>query len=91
MIKKLLILLLLLTFATSCYAAQYVNGYHTNNGTYVPGYYRSNADFTKTNNYSTSGNINPYTGQRGYSSPYQTLPTNNTYRPYKSRIAMPNY
>lgn len=85
MIKKTLILLLLLMFSTSCYAAQYVNGYMKSNGTYVQGHYRSNSDFTRLNNYSTKGNMNPYTGQMGTSNPSPYVRTN-TYRPYKSNV-----
>lgn len=80
MTKKLLILLLLLTFTTSCYAANYVRGYTQKNGTYVPGHYRSNADFTKLNNYSTRGNLNPYTGKQGNVNLYNYKPKTNKYR-----------
>lgn len=78
--KKLLILLLLLTFTTSCYAANYVNGYTRKNGTYVQGHYRSNADYTKFNNYSTRGNYNPYTGKQGNVNPYNYKPKTYKYR-----------
>lgn len=44
---------------------QYVNGYYRSNGTYVQGYYRTKANNTIRDNYSTKGNINPYTGQKG--------------------------
>jgi len=52
------------------FADVYVNGYYRSNGTYVNGYYRSNPDSTRMNNWSTSGNINPYTAKRGYKNPY---------------------
>jgi|GEM_PF-4823572 len=45
---------------------EYVNGYFKNNGTYVQGYYRTTPDNTKDNNYSHKGNINPFTGEKGY-------------------------
>jgi hypothetical protein len=48
---------------------QYVNGYMTSAGVYVPGYYRTAADSTTANNYSTRGNVNPFTGAPGTRSP----------------------
>lgn len=77
--KKLLILLLLITFVTPAYA-EYVRGYYKSNGTYVNGYNRTRADYTKLNNYSTQGNYNPYTGQQGYKNPYPNY--NNRRRNY---------
>ena len=43
----------------------YVNGYTRSNGTYVQGHYRSSRNTTNHDNYSTSGNSNPYTGTSG--------------------------
>jgi len=43
----------------------FVNGYYRSNGTYVQPYYRSSPDGTTLNNWSTQGNINPYTGSLG--------------------------
>lgn len=43
----------------------YVNGYTKSNGTYVSGHYRSSQNSTNHDNYSTSGNYNPYTGTSG--------------------------
>jgi hypothetical protein len=54
-------------------AQQYVNGYYKSNGTYVQGYYRSTPDGDPSNNYSTRGNINPYTGQVGTRDPSPAL------------------
>lgn len=42
-----------------------VRGYYRSNGTYVAPHYRSDPDGSKWNNWSTSGNVNPYTGRRG--------------------------
>jgi hypothetical protein len=44
----------------------YVKGYVRKNGTVVPGYYRSAPNNTNRDNFSTKGNINPYTGKKGY-------------------------
>lgn len=48
----------------------YVNGYYKSNGTYVQPYYRTSPDDSLLNNYSTQGNVNPYTGEMGTKSPY---------------------
>jgi hypothetical protein len=63
----------LAVMATPAFAqsTQYVPGYLRADGTYVQGYYRTVPDSNPYNNYSTRGNVNPYTGQPGYRSPYQ--------------------
>ncbi|MDP4559500.1 hypothetical protein [Kosakonia cowanii] len=43
----------------------HVNGYFRSNGTYVQPHYRSAPDHNFYNNWSTRGNINPYTGKMG--------------------------
>lgn len=43
----------------------WVNGYTKSDGTYVPGHYRSDPDGDKSNNWTTKGNANPYTGEAG--------------------------
>jgi hypothetical protein len=48
----------------------YVHGYTRKDGTYVPAHYRTSANGTKFDNWSTRGNTNPHTGRRGYKSPY---------------------
>lgn len=58
-------------FASTTFAADWVNGYTRSNGTYVQGHYRSSPDNTRWNNYSTQGNVNPYTGQSGHVNPYR--------------------
>lgn len=42
-----------------------VSGYTRSNGTYVNGYTRTQRNNTNHDNYSTSGNRNPYTGTTG--------------------------
>lgn len=42
-----------------------VRSYTTKRGTYVPSHYRTARDGAKSNNWSTKGNSNPYTGKRG--------------------------
>lgn len=62
--KKYLLLLLLL-YAAILSADTYVDGYTKANGTYVEGHYRSSPNDTVSDNYSTDGNENPYTGEEG--------------------------
>ena len=52
----------------------YVQGHTRKDGTYVQGHYRSNPDSSRANNYSTEGNVNPYTGQAGTVPLYGTTP-----------------
>lgn len=42
-----------------------VSGYVKKNGTYVNHHRATNADKTRTNNWSHKGNVNPYTGKEG--------------------------
>jgi hypothetical protein len=75
------VLLMTATFAT---AQVHVNGYTKKDGTYVAPHQRTAPNNTTLDNYSTKGNVNPYTGQPGtknaapedYQSPYTlTTPT----------------
>lgn len=43
----------------------HVKGHTTKSGTYVAPHYRSAPNKTKSDNYSTKGNTNPYTGKKG--------------------------
>jgi hypothetical protein len=58
--------------ATSAGAApaHHVRGYVTENGTYVAPHYQTNPNNTRVDNYSSQGNVNPYTGQAGSVNPY---------------------
>lgn len=46
-----------------------VNGYYKNDGTYVQPHHRTSPDNDKSDNWSTEGNINPYTGKKGTKNP----------------------
>lgn len=61
------IMMLLITATAS--ADVYVQGYTRSDGTYVSPYYRSSPNSSQYDNYSSRGNYNPYTGERGYSDP----------------------
>lgn len=43
----------------------YTHGYLRGYGTYVPGYHATNPNETRRDNYSTKGNVNPWTGALG--------------------------
>lgn len=59
-------LLIALSLAGTAWAGDhYVRGYSRKDGTYVAPHYQTNPNSTTSDNYSTRGNINPYTGQPG--------------------------
>tara|TARA_Y100000590_G_scaffold240248_1_gene270153 strand:+ start:144 stop:440 length:297 start_codon:yes stop_codon:yes gene_type:complete len=65
--KMIMLTVMTLAFGVSELEAQtWVNGYTKSNGTTVQGHYRSNSDGVFSNNWSTKGNTNPYTGSKGY-------------------------
>lgn len=71
--KKIIILILgifLFTWNFSYAGDTFVRGYFKKDGTYVAPHYRTKPDNNPFNNYSTRGNVNPYTGKRGYKNPY---------------------
>ncbi|MBB5737476.1 opacity protein-like surface antigen [Xanthomonas arboricola] len=76
--KAKIVLAVVVALASASVCAQTrVNGYHRADGTYVQPHYRSAANSTTLDNYSTRGNVNPYTGKIGTVDPYKEQ---NTYR-----------
>ena len=63
--RRLTIFALLLLVADVSVAQVYVRGYYRSDGTYVEPHYRSEPDGKFYNNWSTKGNVNPYTGEEG--------------------------
>ena len=53
------------TAATHRPAAATTSRHTTKNGTYVEGHYQSIPNSSKSDNWSTTGNVNPYTGKTG--------------------------
>ena len=89
--KKAFLFIVFLFAAANSFAqtSTYVSGYTKSNGTYVQGHYRTAPDATITNNWSTVGNVNPYTGKPGtvsYSSSYSTYSS-----PSYSNYSAPSY
>jgi hypothetical protein len=50
-------------------ADTYVHGHTRSDGTYVQGHMRSDSNSTQRDNWSSTGNTNPYTGQQGHRTP----------------------
>jgi hypothetical protein len=50
----------------------WTGAYYRRDGTYVPGHYQTNPNGTKLDNYSTVGNVNPWTGKPGWIWPYES-------------------
>lgn len=73
--KKYLILFFLFLFSFLSIFAQnnpnhvWVKGYYRSSGTYVKGHWRTAPNSTNTDNFSTLGNVNPYTGKKGWIRP----------------------
>ena len=62
---KSIIAVALLALSAQAMADEYVNGYTRQDGTYVAPHMRSSPNGQTWDNYSTKGNVNPYTGQQG--------------------------
>jgi len=84
--KTLLVVLTLVSLATPVFAGERVRGHwkDTNRDgvkdTYVEPYNRSDRNNNPYDNYSTKGNVNAYTGEKGYVDPDKSK--DNSYQPY---------
>ncbi|MCT4599983.1 MAG: hypothetical protein N4A32_03705 [Marinifilaceae bacterium] len=96
-LKRLIVIFTLLILSITCLAQVnpnkvWVNGYYRSNGTYVRGHWRTAPNHTNIDNYSTRGNVNPYTGKPGYISPDSYGLYKNTYRSnyssYKPKVKL---
>lgn len=83
--KRIVIAVLAVSIAAPALAQSdhYVRGYVRQDGTYVQPHMQTNPDGNPYNNYSTQGNVNPYTGQPGTVNPY-AQPQQPGYNPYGS-------
>lgn len=74
-----------MSFAQTNSRHVHVSGYTRSNGTYVQPYFRTAPNSTNRDNFSTTGNVNPYTGEPGWIKPdnkYNTFyQTDYTYKP----------
>lgn len=82
---KTVLAIVLLAASASALADQYVQPHVRKDGTYVEGYNRSSPNSNLYDNYSSQGNSNPYTGQRGHErNEYSNPPANTQQNPYDS-------
>lgn len=58
-------LVLFAVMSVTCVFAVHVRGYYRKDGRYVAPHERTAPNKTKNDNYSTRGNVNPYTGKSG--------------------------
>src|ERR1043165_9489992 len=75
--RKLIAFFALLAVAVPASGQEHVRGYTRSDGTYVAPHTRSAPNNTTLDNWSTKGNVNPYTGRQGTRDPYPTP----TYQP----------
>jgi hypothetical protein len=79
MLKKLLVVLTLALLSFSAFADTFVGGHYRSDGTYVQPHYRSSPNSTVRDNFSYSGNRNPYTGSIG-TNKYSNSPSSSYYK-----------
>lgn len=48
-----------------------VRGHVRRDGTYITPHYRTSSDKSRTNNWGSKGNVNPFTGKRGSQDPFR--------------------
>jgi hypothetical protein len=70
--NKIFIILSVLLISANIFADTYVKGHYRSNGAYVKPHYRSSPNSVKSDNWSTKGNVNPYTGKSGTKSLYNS-------------------
>lgn len=68
-----------------------VKGYYRSNGTYVQPHVRSSPNNTTADNWSTKGNVNPYTGKEGTNNPPSYVPMPVPYVPVIQAPPSRNY
>jgi hypothetical protein len=71
-----------------------VKGYYRSNGTYVQPHVRSSPNNTTADNWSTKGNVNPYTGKEGTNNPPSYVPViqappSRNYPSYRPNVLAP--
>lgn len=86
--RLLFIILILIPILASSQVK--VKGYFKGNGTYVFPHYRSNPDGYKYNNWSTRGNINPYTLKEGTKNDIDFYTPNNIIPKYDEKNELEN-
>ena len=77
--KNIIFFIALVLLSSITLAQVSVKGHFRKNGTYVAPHYRSSPNSTIMDNYSTKGNINPYTGKPGTVNPNSASNINPSY------------
>lgn len=74
-LTTILIVLISIFSFTTLFAQSdvYVNGYYKKNGIYVQPHFKTAPNSSMFDNYSTTGNYNPYTGKPGWIDPYSKV------------------
>lgn len=72
---KVVITFFIAALSVSAWAQTYVQPHVRKDGTYVEGHMRSSPNSSRQDNYSTQGNYNPYTGEKGTVDPYKQTPS----------------
>ena len=84
--RKLIAAMMIASIAVPATAQVQVRGYTKKDGTYVAPHVRSTPNSSTSDNWSTQGNVNPYTGKTGTVDPYRvptySPPKAPTYQPY---------
>ena len=89
--------LLMMLLCCSAEADTYHRGYMRHDGTYVQPHYQSAPNHSRLDNYSTQGNVNPYTGSSGTVSPMPSpiaphpLPSIQPIQPLAPLAPLPQY
>lgn len=71
--RKILLALVALSVAAPAVAQVRVRGYVRSDGTYVQPSVRTAPNSTRTDNWSSSPNVNPYNGRQGTVDPYKPV------------------
>jgi len=78
-----IMVLIMLILSSAAFADQSVRGYMRQDGTYVQPYTRSSPNEYRYDNYSSHGNVNPYTGTPGNQrNEFSNPPAYNQSNPY---------
>lgn len=86
--KKFVFAILIAAISTSAFAQVRVRGHFRKDGTYVAPHVRTKPNNTRSDNWSTRGNVNPYTGRAGTQSPDR--PNNDSDYPFQSTEQKPD-
>lgn len=89
--KNSLFLIAFLFFSVISFAQVPVSSYYRSNGTYVWQHERTVPNYTRNDNYSTIGNVNPYTGKAGTHPRDGYTTTRTGFKTYSTPVAISTY